>query len=704
MPPKAAPRQQPARRNANATRSANESAASTANDQPAATDRAAPSNLSPASSSSRPPVQRLESLNRRNPSEGFSVVGSIGAPSAKPTLKFKPKSVIRRSKEERDAQERLELEKQQAREAAAGAGGQESSRGGAAGKAIVRGARGRGAFGGPMRGTGRWQGHGDREGAMSGPFGAGFISREEMAKKKVVRGGDRFSISASEGRSTRVKNEPGFKADKDVDGDVVIGEGSTSGGTRIKTEDPGAMYISSDDEEHQNEGPRMNIEQINLVSDEEDDEESSLNKGKGRATTGGTSGWVLKPIRIDRKEHIERAVGVNTDASSMTSAELRKRAMERGDKGDSLFLPMDGDEEVEKPKKAREKSRDVEFLKDERKWKGVYQDEKEMDNDDEAKIKEEPMEDDEDSTIDLAAVLRSRPNTNNAETPALPAAPPEPESVESQVKPKPKRRRKLKFKETKPVLQTEEDRQEWARHEEDIRLLDQELRLMDTGPTSMLAPTKDQDAEGDTSMGDGLLPKISEQKEGRIYLIQIPPLIPRLVDEIKLESSPPPEEIPPPPPTSQPSRPPILAPKSKPQPTPNPAPAPTTQPTTQPHRTNPIKPDPSGNTALTALHPPNSTGRVGTLKLKQSGRVVLAWGDTSFELGRGADCEFLQDVVLASQAKHYGYREEEEKDEEEWVGSGREMERERVREEKGWGLGQVMGGFVLVPDWRRLFG
>jgi len=162
---------------------------------------------------------------------------------------------------------------------------------------------------------------------------------------------------------------------------------------------------------------------------------------------------------------------------------------------------MEEDEEVVEKlkKKGKERTRDVEFLRDERKWKGVYQDEKEKE--DEAEIKKEPTEDEDAMTVDtVAATVRAKGSTNDVET-SPPAAPVVPEGSEPSVKPKAKRRRKLKSKDTKPVLQTEEDRQEWARHEEDIRLLDEELRLMDTGPTPMPPPTKD--AEGDTSMEDG---------------------------------------------------------------------------------------------------------------------------------------------------------------------------------------------------------
>ena len=518
---------------------------------------------------------------------------------------------------------------------------------------------------------------------MSGPFGSGVYTREEAAKK-IGRGGSRSSAMSNSDSPSQVKNEPGVK----VEGGVIVGSGFSGGGTRVKIEDQGAMYISSDDEEHENEGPRMNIEQINLVSDEDPDEEMTSNKGKGRARESKIPGWVLKPIRIDRKEHIERAVGVNIEASSQTSAELRKRAKERGDNGDSLFVPMDeeGPRADKTKKKGKQKMNDVEFLRDERKWKGVYQDDKDLVEG--AKIKTEPTEDD-DMAIDItstniAATANAAKDTETAPSPAAPV----PENAEPSITPVPKKRRNFKFKDTKPILQTEEDRQEWARHEEDVRFLDQELRLMDTGPTALpLSTTTDE--EGKSSQEERALKTNNEQKEGRIYLVQLPPIVPALTDAIiKAESSPVPNDVP------LPAQTPIIP--------PNPSRQPST-PATAPKKT-PIKRDPSPP-PQPQLHTPSLTptpGLLGTLKLKQSGRVLLSWGDASLELVRGADTEFLQDVVLANARKVVSV------DDELGMGTGVEVG-DGVggggrTGKSGWGLGQVMGNFVVRPDWGRLFG
>jgi len=691
MPPKAAPRRQPARRNLRAdaplTEEANAESSHTVTvdeaSQPtvvaSGSNAKAPNNTSATAPPPRAPVQRLQSLNRR-PASATSPAS--GPSSTKAPLKFQPKVVSRKSKEERDRIARVEAEKLQARLAAAGGGAQESSRGGARGRGTFRGIGGRGTFNGPGRGG--WQGRGDRhdQGAMSGPFGAGFYTREESARK-IGRGGSRSSITGSRG-SGGVMNEPGVK----TEGGVVGGGSFTSGGVRIKTEEHGEMYISSEDEEHKNEGPRMNIEQINLVSDEEPDEEESItNKGKGRAKESGSSGFVLKPIRIDRKEHIERAAGVNTEASSMTSAEMRKRAKERGNHGDSLFLPMDDEEAVRETskKKGKGKIKDVEFIRDERKWKGVYEDEK--DKGGEPKIKEEPMDDDDHPAINLPAATIG-PTTglklpDQTSSPQPPPATSDNADSSAKLKVKAKKKRTLKFKDTKPVLQTEEDCQEWARHQEDIRLLDHELRLMDTGPTSLSLPKTD--ADGNTATEDDEMPKITEQKEGRVYLIQLPPIVPALIEP---DLNPDPN-----------SNPEGESDNIKPDPEqqlPHSTPAPpSTQkpPSSSSSTTKKAAPPPPTTIAKPIPHGTFSPGHLGTLKLKQSGRVLLSWGSASLELGRGSETEFLQDVVVADAKKHFTIDDE--------LMDGVEAGRGG---KSGWGLGQVMGGFVVRPDWGRVFG
>ncbi|KAF5859386.1 hypothetical protein ETB97_002946, partial [Aspergillus alliaceus] len=118
MPPKAAPRRGASTAAANRRTNASESAANPAT--PAAeTPSARPS-------TARAPVQRLQSLKKRTPSGSIGPAakppgpGAPGEP-AKPTLKYKPRAVGRRSKEEREAIEKLEAERHRERLAEAAA-------------------------------------------------------------------------------------------------------------------------------------------------------------------------------------------------------------------------------------------------------------------------------------------------------------------------------------------------------------------------------------------------------------------------------------------------------------------------------------------------------------------------------------------------------------------------------------------------------
>ncbi|PYH91695.1 hypothetical protein BO71DRAFT_401137 [Aspergillus ellipticus CBS 707.79] len=170
MPPKGAPRRgAPAgtgtRANANANATSASPAASTADTQTPGPGRA--------------PVQRLQSLKKRAPSgsigpsagaaggSGGKPVPGPGEQPAKPTLKYKPRAVGRRSKEEREAMEKLEAQRHRERLAEAAA----IQRG--------RGTSGPGGRGGFGRGRG---------GAMgsAGPLGAGMAGRRG-------RGGGRFA-------------------------------------------------------------------------------------------------------------------------------------------------------------------------------------------------------------------------------------------------------------------------------------------------------------------------------------------------------------------------------------------------------------------------------------------------------------------------------------------------------------------------------
>ena len=205
----------------------------------------------------------------------------------------------------------------------------------------------------------------------------------------------------------RVKKEQAVKPEKDKDGNVVMTSSNSKTKpkrTKIKKEDQAPIYVSSEGEFDSDGGKKRNIEEINLVTSSEDEEDaqqrkSDISKDKQPEREAQIPVDTLRPVRIQRQEHVERAVGVNTDASSLTAAELRRRAKERAEAGGSLFMSEDEAEVGATPKTiSRRKPKDVEFLRNERRWKGVYQDEDERDRP--MSVKQEPKDDDDAMIID----------------------------------------------------------------------------------------------------------------------------------------------------------------------------------------------------------------------------------------------------------------------------------------------------------------
>ncbi|KAI9816879.1 MAG: hypothetical protein M1827_001524 [Pycnora praestabilis] len=633
-----------------------------------------PTNMPPPSetqAAASRPVQRLDSLSRRS-SGTPSATRLSGVANTKPGLKFKPKSIIRRSQEEREAAERLEAERRQARFAAAGT--------------FIFGGRGRGDGRGGFRGRGRGaftRGRGSARGGFaeqrltvaSGPFASAAAMTHWTAgskKSSVGAGAKATSSGTSKKAIPRVKREPGMSRDKERD--TLMTDGPA-----VKSEYEDPMYISSDEDEITTEGPRMDIEQINLVSDEEDEEDPIMSKGKGRAKASGALMGGLKPIRIDRREHVERSMGVNTEASSTVSSDLRSKGKLENNVG-GLFIPSD---EPEIPRrKGKERRKDVEFVKNERKWQGVYQDE---DEDEKVKIKDEPI----DTGNAIAEDIPNGPHDISTETPTAddnaafqPVSVSSPKLSNVVLKAKPKKRRKSGLRDTKRTLQTEEDRQEWARREHDIRLLGEELGMMQTAPDPETA-TAGAEGEGGAA-AESTASQAFDRKEGRLFLFQFPPIAPALFDPLlKGESTEEPQQ------TIDVDEPPAPNPSKK---TPaSGSKASKANPAVKTEQKLAPKPDP-----LTAIHPALPLGQAGKLTIRESGRVLLSWGGASLELGRGTDCEFLQDVMLAEirQGSTGG-------NEPAFGGGGGETE-----EEGGTGLamGQVTGKFIVTPDWDAMFG
>ncbi|GIJ89280.1 hypothetical protein Asppvi_008217 [Aspergillus pseudoviridinutans] len=249
--------------------------------------------------STRAPVQRLQTLKKRTPS------GSIGSAArtpaattpgngepAKPTLKYKPRAVGRRSKEEREAIEKLEAERNRERLAEV---------------AAMR--RGRGNL---QRGRG---GPGRGRGGPGGPLGGGRRGR-----------GGRFETDSRASSMSRSRSV------------IDIASGSAS------------RHVSSDESDTETILP---IDQIEVDSDEELDEVADSKKGKVPLRYANREKG-LRPVRVERREHEERVVSVNMESSTSKPAEAEAKAEDEVEEvrakktrpeDDSLFVR--DDDEIE---------------------------------------------------------------------------------------------------------------------------------------------------------------------------------------------------------------------------------------------------------------------------------------------------------------------------------------------------------------------
>ena len=679
------------------------------------------------------PVQRLASV--LPPSSSYAPSSSAGAdgPEARlPSLKFKPKSNARRSKEEREAFERVEAERLAARQAA-GDTFNTADRGG-----LYERGRGRG-FGDMNRwknerfnlsreASGHLGGATIREGTpRRGRGGWGGIAG---GHESGSGGGGGAGGALSDSSNVRVKNDARVKPEKDRDGDVVM-TSSTSNSkpkrAKVKKEDHVPTYVSSEGELDSDGGKKKkNIERINLISSDEDDEEegicrSEVARGKEREQTPHIPNNLLRPVRIQRQEHVERSVGVNTDASSLTSAELRRMAIERHDTGGSLLQSGDEAAVLTTPKaKMRRKPKDVEFVRDERKWKGVYQDEN--DKDLTVKVKDEPTDDNEVMAIEGPMPSRDPKDDDNAmviDTP-IPDRGPGPMAIDVEDSGVPLHTAlQNPRKKAGENINTTEALEKSARAPEDELLPSPDERLLHTG--GYIGPevgyTSEEDeqflAELDAILAvqSGLEEEASGSKNApssRIheedrdihtnnkaepvfldddewrcgYVFQLPPIIPSLRDVAKKSISPKLEK----------KTTPMMSTSQPTSATPN-------NPFNLPLKNDPaIKSDPDApaepaypNAYIAGgLNPP--AGQAGVVNIHSKGAIRVLWGGMSFEISKGESGTMIpQELVMTNFMSGYTKVEDENRWEEKMdVG------------EKGWAMGQTQKGFVCVPDWASL--
>lgn len=617
MPPKAPPR-----------RGAASSASSSTTRQPstATPDASRPTTTATATpggaSGTRQPVQRLQSLKKTAPTgsiapaaRGSATPGPAGpGEPAKPTLKYKPRAVGRRSKEEREAIEKVEAERNAERlqDAAAIARGRGGGRGGGPG------GRGRG---GPMGGAA----------GVGGPLGSGAAggARRGRGGGRFGGGGGPDSRATSSGASRRSRTRS------------VIDMGSAAA----------SRDVSSDESDS---GMLVDIDQINLDSDEEGYDDSLEKKKKGKMpvaddTHGEKS---LRPIRVERHEHAERVVSVNMESSSSKSAELREKAQAQAKDDDALFVPQDDEDEgADAAKKTGDQPR----------------------------VKEEPTEDGDQVMKDVPAADEAAATDDGL----LPA-----QTV--------KVRRKLSkelpaAKDPKSLLRTKEDIEEYERHEQDLEVIKDLLYVEPTEPKEKTpqaekpAVVEGQEPETATEEKEGEEKPAEEEDSmkdkltGQLFLVQFPPMTPNLVVPSAAAGENGPSEAPPAETTTTAA---------------NPEPQPT-EPTVKREEgedtaealEDTTEPTPKLVTATDQQLP---AGRVGKLNVHASGRVTMDWGGISFDLDKATDVDFLQEaLILSTPHNQAGMTEEEQK--------ALNEEEKRV-----WAMGQLSGKFTVTPDWEKM--
>ena len=399
--------------------------------------------------------------------------------------------------------------------------------------------------------------------------------------------------------------------DTDADGDVRM-----SGGPSVKKEDGG--YVSSEDDAD-GDLPRQDIDFIEISSGE-DESGPSERKAKGQRSHG-TPG--LLPVRIGRREHPERVIGINTDASSEAAAKILQEAEATG----TEIKVEDG---ATAPRKGKGKAKDVEITGVRKPYKGMWSEPEET----QVQVKPEPLSDDEGHVPGIEAMEISGPSTGDQEPVKPPVASPETEK-------KVKSRARVH---AEPAMQTEEERAEFARWQTNLEAIRAELGPADDSPA---------DTDGDATPRDANAPASAPKpniRDNNTYLFHFPPKMPDVVPStVKQEPG-----------TS-----------TQPAPAPAPSSAAAKGKLEEPERNRPVH----GMKV--------APGRVGKIRVHDSGRATLSWGGERFDLTPGQEVGFMQETL-------------------DWEFVPKHMRVVRTEARDATAFGRVKGKFVVVPSWTKM--
>ncbi|KAF2105032.1 hypothetical protein NA57DRAFT_51814 [Rhizodiscina lignyota] len=540
--------------------------------------------------------------------------GLSGSPSQSQRGKkaLQPKFTTRRTKEERAAAARAEVNKEYERDKewhlAEKRRLEREKRLKENNERSIAGGRGRGR-GGFMGDHSRYSGPGQ------GAFSGGSLDTVPKTWSKHRKAGvhrPAYTYTKS-GRPVKIEDGEG-PGDMDRDGDMEMT------GSRVKREE---ILISSDEDDAA-QGPKRNIDLINLVSDDAMTE----SEGEDRMVPRKHG---IAPVRIRRKTP-PRKEDLNIKAIKKTPG-AADEAEDDGTDDEPIV--------VEGPKKGKARARDVEVVQTTRRWRGVYDDE------DEAKVqvKDEPMED-EVMAVDTLEEDEQGPQRAQ--------------------KRKGKARTKSDLLFNKTEFQTEQEREEWDRHLDDLETLREELGTI----------TIRSDADGDTDMTESRPAR--DQKADNVYLFQFPPILPDLIlasekvkHEQEQENTKMVNEHPEPVPVSN------VKDKGK---------GKAKEKEVEKEKAKEVIKVEDDETDLSKEKEERAVkmppGMVGKLRVHQSGKVTLDWGGTSLQVNMGLKATVFEDAAIVKPPLPGAVQGE----------AGEAL-----------GLGAVRGKFVVTPDFQELF-
>ncbi|KAI5295617.1 hypothetical protein KEM52_000833 [Ascosphaera acerosa] len=404
------------------------------------------------------------------------------------------------------------------------------------------------------------------------------------------------------------------------------------GGRRSNTQSGVNSPATSDDES----AGKFSIEQINVDSDDDEDGDGKI---KGKQPERATARRGMRPERLERTEHVERHVGVNTESAASKSAQMKIEAAKRAAEeqtDEPLFFSDDDDGD-----------RAAGYASDQAEITGVR-----------------PAAGRPDDAETTGPRIKAEPGTEEMALDDVPLAGTEAQPARST------RSRKHKSKDPKSMLQTEEERQEYDRYAQEVSELKRALGTLTTEDVDEELAKKGvaaTDEEKKRAIAREEAEAIKAERQQRLFLVQFPPMTPNLADPRQLAAD-------------------------------SAAAAAAAAAAGQDSATGtapPTKTDADAPSMISATRSRLPPGRAGKLEIHASGRATITWGGVRMELNKGSDVSFLQDAILMEEHKPLSGTATPS------IVAGN-ADRDGPPEKSVWAMSQVSGKFVVTPDWESM--